>query len=68
MKRVPFIQQFYTTECGVCVVTSLLNYYKSYYSVNDVRAVLEPGRDGTSLKQLINALRKYNFETSVLYH
>lgn len=64
VKRVPFIQQFYTTECGVCVITSLLNYYKSYHSIKDVRAVLEPGRDGTSLKQLINALRKYNFEAS----
>jgi len=64
MKRVPFVQQFYTTECGACVVTSLLNYYKAFYHLKDVRAVFRAGRDGTSLKQLVEMLRYYHFEVN----
>lgn len=64
MKRVPFVQQFYTTECGACVVTSLLNYYKALYHLKDVRDVFRAGRDGISLKQLIEILRHYNFEVN----
>ena len=65
MKRVPYIQQFYTTECAACVVTSLLNYYNSYYNICDIRSVFRAGRDGTTLKQLVEILRYYNFNVNV---
>ena len=61
---VPYIQQFYTTECAACVVTSLLNYYNSYYNICDIRSVFRAGRDGTTLKQLVEILRYYNFNVN----
>lgn len=49
MRRIKYIAQIQQTECGLCVMTMLLNYYGAHYSLYDVRQLTEVGRDGLSL-------------------
>ncbi len=62
MRKVPFIPQFNTTECGVCVVTMILHYFGAYYPIKSVRETLPSGRDGITILELINSLKEYGIE------
>lgn len=52
MKKVPFIEQLVPTECGLCCITMLLNYYNNHKSISEVRNELEVGRDGLTLSNI----------------
>lgn len=56
MRRIKYIAQIQQTECGLCVMTMLLNYYGAHYSLYDVRQLTEVGRDGLSLQDVIHIL------------
>ncbi len=60
MKKIHVVPQFQQTECGLCVITMILNYYGAYYSLNDIRKKLTVGRDGLSIKLMIDTLEGYN--------
>jgi ABC-type bacteriocin/lantibiotic exporter with double-glycine peptidase domain len=62
-KKVPYVEQLSITECGLCCVAMILRYHKSYESLHDLRLLLDTGRDGSSITQLVNLLHKLNFKT-----
>lgn len=45
MRKIPFIPQFNSTECGVCVITMLLHYFGAYYSIQEVKKHMPVNRD-----------------------
>ncbi|HDD6660448.1 TPA: peptidase domain-containing ABC transporter [Staphylococcus aureus] len=61
-KRVPPSLQIAQTECGLCCVKSILNYYDFSVSLPELRKIKEPGRDGLGLKQIKGLLECYNFK------
>ncbi len=46
------------TECGLCCVAMIANYYKHYVSINELRKNFPPGRDGLSVR-IIGEMLKY---------
>lgn len=62
MKRVPFIEQMNQTECGLCSVLSILQYYGSKEKLLDIRNDYECGRDGYSLAKLRSIFEKRDME------
>lgn len=67
-KKVPFIQQYSSTECGICVLIMILHYYGAYYSRNEVKQVMPVSRDGTSIKMLIDAFGYYGIRAKAYYY
>lgn len=65
MKKVPYVHQLNATECGVCVLTMMLRYFGAYHSLQEVRNQLPVGRDGVTIRRLINAFHFYGIEASV---
>ncbi|MBZ9626044.1 peptidase domain-containing ABC transporter [Clostridium sp. FP2] len=63
MAKIHFVEQVHQTECGLCCIAMVLDYYKSCYSVSDLRKVMEIGRDGSNLFQMSSLLQKFNFKT-----
>lgn len=64
-KRVPHVSQLIQTECGLCCISMILRYYDNYTPLNEIRKYLQPGRDGTSVKELHELLKQFNFDTRV---
>ncbi|EQB90215.1 hypothetical protein M918_01670 [Clostridium sp. BL8] len=62
VRKVPYVPQLIQTECGFCCVAMLLKYYKDNRSLSQLREYVDVGRDGLSLKQLINLLNRLGFE------
>lgn len=65
MSKVPFIEQMHQTECGVCCLAMILEYYRSKESLSRIREELEIGRDGLKLSQLYAYAKKRNMYTKV---
>lgn len=63
MKKVRYIAQIQQTECGLCVIAMILNYYNAHYSLYDIRQLVPVGRDGISAVNLIGMLRKFGLES-----
>ncbi len=63
MTKVPVSLQVAQTECGLCAARSVLAYYGQELSITDLRALIEPGRDGLSLRQIGELLRRRGMET-----
>jgi ABC-type bacteriocin/lantibiotic exporter with double-glycine peptidase domain len=53
--RIPFIQQLSAMECGAASLTMVLAYHGRAVSLDDVREVLGPGRDGVTALGIIHA-------------
>lgn len=64
MRKVPFVPQLNSTECGVCVLTMILRYYGAYYSINEIRNHLPSGRDGVTIRRLINGFLNYGIDAT----
>jgi len=62
-RKIPIIEQHQKTECGLCCVAMISSYYKHEITMEELRAILETGRDGTSFIQLIEILESIGFET-----
>lgn len=65
LRKVVYVEQMRQTECGLCCVAMLLNYYKSYESVSKIRKELEIGRDGLKLSNLKDYLTGRGMEAKV---
>lgn len=65
MKRIKYIPQFMQTECGLCCVAMIANYYGHHITLQDLREYQQPGRDGISAKSLCKVLDWINFEYRV---
>lgn len=57
--------QLTQAECGLCVARSILDYYGREMTLSTIRQVLEPGRDGLSLKEIAEVLRTFGMTTSM---
>lgn len=65
MAKIPTTLQVAQTECGLASARSLLAYYGHDVSATALRGVTEPGRDGLSLRQIADLLRKQGMDVSV---
>lgn len=65
MKRVPYIQQMRQTECGLCCVAMIMQYYKSYDGIRKIRESLEVGRDGLKISLLAKYMKSRGMDTKV---
>lgn len=61
-RKVPFIEQMQQTECGICCMAMISSYYKSYFSLYELREAAGNGRDGTSLHQMRELARNLGFK------
>ena len=52
LSKVPYIEQMQQTECGLCCLAMVLQYYKSQETLAEIREDLDVGRDGLKLSQL----------------
>lgn len=59
MKRVKYIPQIQQTECGLCVINMLLNFYGARYSLYDIRKFADVGRDGMPVSNVIQVLEGF---------
>jgi len=53
--RIPFVQQLSAMECGAACLTMVLGYWGRGTSLDEVRDVLGPGRDGVTALGILNA-------------
>src|SRR5690349_2700957 len=58
-RRIPLVQQLAATECGPACLAMVLGYYGKIVAVEELRDVLDAGRDGTTARDLLNAARHY---------
>ena len=61
MRKVSYIEQFHETECGLCCISMILKYYRSHETLNDLREINEPGRDGLTLFQVSEIFKSKGF-------
>lgn len=52
LSKVPYIEQMQQTECGLCCLAMVLQYYKSQETLAQIRQELDVGRDGLKLSQM----------------
>ncbi len=64
-KKVRPYLQVTQTECGLCVARSMLHYHGRELSLPAIREVLEPGRDGLSLKEIGRVLGTFGLRTNM---
>ncbi len=60
--KVPFIEQYQKTECGLCCVAMISSYYFHEISVKELRDEYEVGRDGTTFLKLKEILESKGFK------
>ena len=65
MPKVPVTLQVAQTECGLACARSLLAFYDHDVSTSELRTVLEPGRDGLSLRQISQLLRVRGMDVKI---
>jgi len=57
-RRVPEIRQMTMTDCGAACLAMVLGYHGRELSLEAVRELTGPGRDGANAKSLLSAARK----------
>ncbi|EJP18833.1 peptidase, C39 family [Peptostreptococcaceae bacterium AS15] len=48
-KKIPYIEQSSSSECGLCVISMIFSYWYVEYTVNELKEIWKVGRDGLSL-------------------
>ncbi len=64
-KRVPYVSQLGSMDCGVACLTMLFNYYGVKVDIVDIGADIHVGRDGVSIAVLKKISEKYGFKFAV---
>jgi ATP-binding cassette subfamily B protein len=54
-RRVPFVQQMESADCGAACLAMVLGYWGRATRLDEVRRILGPGRDGTDALSLLRA-------------
>jgi ATP-binding cassette, subfamily B, bacterial len=60
--RIPVIQQLTETECGAACLAMVLAHHGRHVRVDEVRDVLDSGRDGSTALALIEAARQLGLD------
>ena len=63
-KLIPTLQ-IAQTECGLCCVRTMLEYFNYGVSITELRQILEPGRDGLGTRQLKELLSYFNLDSKI---
>jgi ATP-binding cassette, subfamily B, bacterial len=58
-KKVPFVAQHSSVECGVACMAMVLAYHGKHVAREELRAVLGPTRDGVRAAHLLRAARHF---------
>ncbi len=58
-RRIPFVQQLTTTECGLACLMMVLGYHGKPIAREQVRELLSAGRDGTNAGEILEAARYF---------
>lgn len=67
MKKIPFVPQLNSTECGVCVLTMILHYFGAYYPMREIRSHLSAGRDGVTIRRLLHAFKLFGIQADAFH-
>ena len=65
MRRIENVPQMMQTECGLCCATMIANYYKHYTTINDLRKMFSPGREGVSARNICEMLKYVGIEYKI---
>jgi ATP-binding cassette subfamily B protein len=63
--RVPVRLQMEAAECGTACLAMMLSYHGHTVGVADCRAAIDPGRDGTSARAIVEAAAAYGLRARV---
>lgn len=64
-RRIPYVQQMQTTDCGAACLAMVLRSWKRHESLTEVRDRLGGARGGVSSQQLLEAAEGYGFRGRV---
>lgn len=56
-RRVPVVQQYAQSECGLCCASMILGAWGRRHTIRNLRREADPGRDGMSLRDIAGILR-----------
>ena len=62
-KKLTAILQIAQTECGLCCVKTILDYYGRDVAISELRQITEPGRDGLGSGDIRMLLMHYGIES-----
>ncbi|MDU6264775.1 MAG: peptidase domain-containing ABC transporter [Anaerocolumna aminovalerica] len=65
-RKIPYISQLGTMDCGAACLAMILNYYGLKVDIVDISASIHTGRDGMSLKAMRQAVQDFGFSFSAL--
>lgn len=63
MKKIKVVKQHDIKDCGACSLLSIILYYGGVISLEKVRLDTFTGKEGTSALNIINASKKYGFDS-----
>lgn len=61
-KKVHYVSQLGSMDCGIACLTMILNYYGCKSDIVDIGAEIQIGRDGMTLAQMKKLAEKYGFK------
>lgn len=61
-KKVHYVSQLGSMDCGIACLTMILNYYGCKSDIVDIGAEIQIGRDGMTLAQMKELAEKYGFK------
>ena len=65
-RRVPILLQLTTGECAAACLAMISSYYGRKTSLSECRGVLPTGRDGATVRALVEAARTFGFEVKAV--
>lgn len=66
MKKFPFLQQLYQTDCGPTCLIMVAQYYGKFFSPYKMKYISRISREGVSLLDLTKAAKKIGFKATGL--
>ncbi|MBD8063589.1 peptidase domain-containing ABC transporter [Oceanitalea stevensii] len=63
-QRVPVVQQYAQSECGLCCAAMILGAWGRRAAIRNLRSEVDPGRDGLSLRDIAEILRGRGMQVS----
>lgn len=64
-KRIKLVEQSQHSECGLSCIAMITQYDNVYYSMNELRRIIETGRDGINLHDMREILRNIGYDCGV---
>ena len=68
MKKIKPVLQLSSTECGLCCIAMIAQYYGKIKPLNYYRRLLECGRDGAKVKDVMIALKRIGIDCEARYY